>query len=321
VTTTFQKGLVEVGDGVHAYLQPDGSWGWSNAGVVVGSGASLLIDTLFDLRLTTEMLDRLDPIIAADPITTLVNTHANGDHCYGNQLVAGPGVAVYASEAAAHEMDETPPERLAQIVRTAPPGAVGAFITHAFGPFDFGGIDVPSPTHTFSGRLTIDVGGRRAELIEVGPAHTAGDVLVWTPDDGVLFAGDILFIGGTPIMWAGPMANWIAGCDLIADLAPRAVVPGHGPVTDADGAREMAAYLRLVDEGTRARHGAGMSPREASLDLDTEINGTRFGSWGDRERLVVTVHSIWRELDPAGTAPALDQMFAWMAEDFARHAN
>ena len=47
----YEKGLVEVADGVHAYLQPDGGWGWSNAGLLVGHGASLLVDTLFDLNL------------------------------------------------------------------------------------------------------------------------------------------------------------------------------------------------------------------------------------------------------------------------------
>ena len=71
-----------------AYLQPDGSWGWSNAGLVVDGDASLLVDTLFDLRLTGEMLDamrRATPAAAA--IDVVVNTHANGDHCWGNQLV------------------------------------------------------------------------------------------------------------------------------------------------------------------------------------------------------------------------------------------
>ncbi len=52
----FKKGLQDLGNGCYAYLQPDGSWGWSNAGLVVDSGQSLLVDTLFDLKLTREML-------------------------------------------------------------------------------------------------------------------------------------------------------------------------------------------------------------------------------------------------------------------------
>ena len=92
----YSKGLHEVAPGVFAYLQPDGGWGWSNAGLVVGDGESILVDTLFDLSLTATMLEAMAPQAASSPITTVVNTHANGDHCYGNQLVAGPGVRIVA---------------------------------------------------------------------------------------------------------------------------------------------------------------------------------------------------------------------------------
>ena len=84
----YSLGLHEVADGCHAYLQPDGGWGYSNAGLVVGDGASMLVDTLFDLRLTAEMLAAMSHVTGPAPIGTVVNTHANGDHCYGNQLVA-----------------------------------------------------------------------------------------------------------------------------------------------------------------------------------------------------------------------------------------
>ena len=77
------------GDGCLAYVQRDGSWGWSNAGLVVGDGQSLLVDTLFDLRVTAEMLEAFAAQTRSAPIATVVNTHANGDHCYGNELVAG----------------------------------------------------------------------------------------------------------------------------------------------------------------------------------------------------------------------------------------
>ena len=86
---SYLRGAQELGEGCVAYLQPDGGWGWSNAGLVVGDGASLLIDTLFDLELTAEMLGSFAPHTRSAPITTLLNTHANGDHCYGNQLVDG----------------------------------------------------------------------------------------------------------------------------------------------------------------------------------------------------------------------------------------
>ena len=86
----YTKGLHELGNGTYAYLLPDGGWGWSNAGLITDGGESLLVDTLFDLPLTAEMLTAMrDAAPAAKSIDTLVNTHANGDHTYGNQLVKG----------------------------------------------------------------------------------------------------------------------------------------------------------------------------------------------------------------------------------------
>src|SRR5262245_15333986 len=202
----YTKGIHELGDGCFAYLQPDGGWGWSNAGLIVGDGTSLLVDTLFDLRLTGEMLDAMKPHTVAAPITTLVNTHANGDHCFGNQLV--DGAEIVTSTATAEEMADVPPELLAGL--TAAPGEVGDLFRALFGPFDFSGITPTGPTRTFDGRLELDVGGRPVELIEVGPAHTRGDVLVHSPTDRTIFTGDILFIGRAPIGWAGPVAHWLA---------------------------------------------------------------------------------------------------------------
>jgi Metallo-beta-lactamase superfamily len=70
-------------------LSPDGGFGWSNVRLVPGGGCTLLIDTLFDLALTAEVLAAMDSITPEHPLTDVVNTHANGDHCFGNQLVSG----------------------------------------------------------------------------------------------------------------------------------------------------------------------------------------------------------------------------------------
>src|SRR4051794_8253210 len=307
----FTKGLHELGDGCFAYLQPDGGWGWSNAGLVAGDGASLLVDTLFDLKLTAEMLDSLKGATASAPIGTVVNTHANGDHCYGNQLVKD--AQIIASSAAAHEMLEVPPSMLAAL-NTAP-GELGELFRGFFGDFEFDGIEPTLPTRTFDGRLDVEVGGRVIELIEVGPAHTAGDILAYVPDAKTIFSGDILFIGGTPIVWAGPLSNWIAACDLMLGLDIGTVVPGHGPVTDKSGVAEVRDYLAFVDEAASARQRAGVDAWEAARDIAREIGvNAEFQQWGEAGRIAVNVDTVYRSLDPAHRSPNVVEQFRRMAE-------
>ena len=309
--SAYSKGLHELGDACFAYLQPDGSWGWSNAGLVVGDGASLLIDTLFDLPLTAEMLSAMQGVTHTAPIGTLVNTHANGDHCYGNELVHG--AEIIASAATAHEMTEVPPAMLAAL--NAAEGEVGELFRHFFGSFQFAGINVTMPTRTFEGRLDVEVGGRAIELIEVGPAHTRGDTLAYVPDAKTVYTGDILFIGGTPIVWAGPLSNWVAACDLMLGMDIETVVPGHGPLTDKAGIAAVRDYLSFVDTETTARHAAGIDAWEAARQIAAEIGAKEeFRGWSEFGRISVNVDTAYRSLDPAYVTPNVVEQFRRMAE-------
>lgn len=309
----YTKGLHDFGNGCYAYLQPDGSWGWSNAGLVADSGESLLVDTLFDLKLTREMLAamrRAEPKAAAR-IGTLVNTHSNGDHTFGNQLVAG--AEIIASKACAEEMiHDNGAQRLAEMKRAATSASeAGAFLAEIFAPFDFEGIDVAMPTLTFEGELTRRVGNKTVRLIQVGPAHTRGDVLAYVPQDRVIFTGDMLFINGHPIIWAGPVGNWIKACQLMLDLDVETVVPGHGPVTDKSGVAAVKGYLEYIAAEARRRYDAGMPMFEAAKDISL----TDYSSWGDAERIVVNVGTLYREF--AGGKPATDiraDLFGLMAQ-------
>ncbi|MGH7986914.1 MAG: MBL fold metallo-hydrolase [Candidatus Binataceae bacterium] len=309
----FSKGLREIGKSCYAYLQPDGSWGWSNAGLVVDSGESLLVDTLFDLKLTREMLAamrRAEPKATAR-IGTLVNTHSNGDHCFGNQLVEGADIV--ASKACAEEMaDDGGAKRLADLQSNAVAmGAAGAFLREIFAPFDFGGINVAMPTVTFEGELERRVGNKPVRLIQVGPAHTRGDILAYVPQDRVIFTGDILFINGHPIIWAGPVGNWIKACQLMLELDVEVVVPGHGPITDKHGVTAVKNYLEYIAGEARRRYDAGMPMFEAARDISL----TDYASWSDGERIVVNVSTLYREFS-GGTAPApnIGELFGMMAQ-------
>lgn len=308
----FEKGLVDLGNGLFGYLQPDGGWGWSNAGLVVDGDQSLLVDTLFDLPLTQEMLDAMRDAAphATAHIDRVVNTHANGDHCHGNELVAD--AEIIASKASAEEMEALPASVLAALVEGTKddPSKMARFFQKAFGPFQFAGITHTPPTRTFEKQLSLTVGDKQVELYEVGPAHTRGDVLVHVPGDRTLFTGDILFVEGTPIIWVGPVANWIAACDRILGLDVEIIVPGHGPITDARGVEATKAYLEMLQAEARLRYDAGLPAQEAAKDIDLGD----FASWGDAERIAVNVDTLYREFSGDDAEANALELFAAMAE-------
>ena len=304
----YTKGLHEIGSGLFAYLQPEGQWGYSNAGLVLGEDSGLLVDTLFDLKLTQQMLDAMAKVRGSRAIKTVVNTHSNGDHCWGNQLVGAD--EIIASRRCAEELASIPPVALRTLMKAEGLGDVGAYLQRIFGAFDFEGITLTPPTRTFDGELTLHVGSRELRLIEVGPAHTAGDVLVYLPAERVVFTGDIVFAGGTPVVWAGPISNWIAACDRIEALGVDTVVPGHGPIGDLAQVRAMRAYLGYVEGEAAKRHAAGMSLEDAIHDIALG----QFSGWLDRERLAVNVATKYRELSPVKTRTTTADLFTLMSK-------
>ena len=307
----FNKGLSDLGNNIYCYLQPDGGWGWSNAGLIVDGDESLIVDTLFDEKLTQEMLESMKKAepLGMKNIHALINTHSNGDHCNGNSCVETK--EIICSQATLEEMSHESPEMMAALIKQAPEmGALGKYFLDCFGSFNFEGVTKKLPNTTFSGQTQRQVGDKVVELIEVGPAHTNGDVLVHVPSDKVVFTGDILFIEGHPILWAGPVENWINACDRIIAMEVDFVVPGHGPVTDNRGVRAVRDYLVYIDAESRKRFESGMSAIEAAKDIDLNL----FSGWGDAERIAVNVNSLYREYRGEEQREEITLLFEQMAE-------
>lgn len=305
-TIPYTRGSHPLTEHCHAWLVPDGTWGWSNAGLVTGDGQSLLVDTLFDVPMTREMLTGLRPITETAPIRTVVNTHANGDHWFGNELVAD--AEIIASTSTAEEMAANGPDLILGLLNQS--GAVGQFAQHIFEPFDFTSITPTRATRTFEKELQLDIGGTEVHLYDLGPAHTAGDSVIYVPTEKVLYTGDLLFIGGTPISWAGPLSNWVAACQFMLDLDVDFIVPGHGPVTDKSGVQDVMDYLTFVEKEATARHIAGMSPEDAMRD----INLGRFAELDERGRLAQNVLAVYYELDPSLERQDTLEVFRRIAE-------
>ena len=129
-------------------------------------------------------------------------------------------------------------------------------------------------------------------------------------DDRVLFAGDILFIDAHPILWEGPVANWIAALDRILTMDLEVIVPGHGPMTDRHGVRRLRDYFGELATEVGKRHEAGLDPMDATRDI--VLDG--FEDWGEPERLAINVDTLYRELRGEPRKTDVLELFARMAE-------
>ena len=187
-------------------------------------------------------------------------------------------------------------------------GEAGAFLHEVMGSkFKWDDVKNTPPTRVFEDELRLKVGDKEVLLKNVGPAHTRGDILVHVPQDRTVFTGDILFVEGHPVLWAGPVDNWVAACDRILAWDVETVVPGHGPITDKRGVQAMKDYLLYIKQEARKRFDAGMPVFAAARDIALD----RFAGWGDPERMVVNVASLYREF---GSTQPLDttQLFGEM---------
>ena len=293
----FTKGLHELGNGCFAWLQPDGGWGWSNAGLVTDAGASLLVDTLFDLALTREMLAamrRATP--AAARIGTLVNTHANGDHCYGNVAGArrrdhrlegdrrGDGGGPAGRDAA--------PDRERRAARPGggllPPRLRGLrFPGHRAGAPD---ADLRARAHAAGRRQAREAarGGSRAhprrrarpfsrKTASSSPATSCSSRAPRSSGRGPSRTGSAPASGSR--RWTS-----MSSCP----------ATGRSPTAAARGA--CASTWPSCSDAARERFDAGLSARDAAHDIELGA----YADWRDAERIAVNVETVYRELRGGG---------------------
>ncbi|OGP83786.1 MAG: hypothetical protein A2Y95_07145 [Deltaproteobacteria bacterium RBG_13_65_10] len=275
---------------VYACLQPGRGFGRSNSGLV-NRGGGLVVDTFWDLPHTRALIETYARVWKG-PVRRVVNTHHNGDHCWGNQLF--PDAEIIAHRLCAESFrKETPPE-VFQAMRNArsSPDPVITTMAERLSDWDFSGIEPRPPTTVFDEKLELELDGTLVRLLYVGPAHTLGDAIVHLPESRVVFTGDVVFRLCTPVGWEGTFDRWIGALDEIIALEPNAIVPGHGPLCGVEGPREMKAYLQYVRSEARRFFDAGVPVIEAARRIDLGP----YAGWDEPERIVFSMDRAYREL-------------------------
>jgi cyclase len=289
ITTPGQPRVEEVSDGIHAYIQPDGTWWINNTGFLVGSRGVVSVDSCSTERRTRAYLAAIGSATPL-PVRTLVNTHHHGDHTFGNYLF--PGATIVGHEA----------------TRTGIQQWGMPWDEPVWTKVEWGDVELAPPFLTYTDGVTVWVDDLRCEVTHVGsPAHTTNDSIVWIADRKVLFSGDLLFNGGTPFLMQGSVAGVIRVLEeVVKPLGAETIVPGHGPVTGPSVIDEVLAYARFVQDTAREAKAAGLTPLEAAREAD--LGG--FADLKDSERLAGNMHRAYAELDGKALGEPIDLMAA-----------
>lgn len=311
-------GLTPVADGLHLWSPGHaGTWGFANCLLIVSGGRAALVDTPYDRPMTEALIAAARPLLPGGAtVDTIVNTHVNGDHTFGNGCF--PGADIIATKASAEHLCREPsPEQMHLLTHAVPADdPLGWYAREHFGRYRYEGVDTVAPTVTFSGSHTLRVGDLDVELIEVGPAHSAGDLIVHLPGRRVVCAGDVLFAEDHPVHWDGPLERVAAACETILALDPEVIVPGHGPLMTPADVRAYLAYLRELTDLVHTRHAAGVPADQAAADI---LAAGFHDHLGLPERIVILTAVEYRHLDGDQAEPDLVALAGRAAQWAYRH--
>ena len=210
----------------------------SNAGFVVTPAGVVVIDALGSPALATRLVAQIRKLTPL-PITHMIVTHYHADHIYGLQTFKALGVRIFAHPAARDYLNsETARLRLENSRKDMAPWVNAA--TH-----------LVEADEWIEGEKELTVGGVLFKIKAVGPAHTPEDLVVYVPQEKVLFAGDLVFRNRIPYVGQADSRHWISALDQLLTFDAHTIVPGHGPYStearqDMQLTRDYLVYLRAA---------------------------------------------------------------------------
>jgi len=220
----------------------------SNVGILSTDAGSVVVDTMTFQLQGREVRERARAV--AGPVQVIINTHYHLDHTHGNPAFA-PGLEVISTR------------------RTR------AYLDAVDADYWQGDAAATLPNQTFDDERTLQIGGKTIQLIHPGRGHTDGDLVALFVEDRVVHTGDLFFNGRYPnidLEAGGSVREWSDSIDRILELDFDYVIPGHGPVTDADGLRGFQRFMRQLAEAAEAAATGGVSlaDMQATARIDAD---------------------------------------------------
>jgi cyclase len=221
----------------------------TSGGLIVGSKASLLVESMLNQRLNAQVLALARKAAPAAP-TYAVNTSAHGDHSFGNMYLPASTRIIQHANTSAYIAKHLEDDK--------------AFMIKYFGagrgiePIRARGADLIIPP---GGRLTLDLGGKTVDIIDFGFAQTGGDLFVWEPASKVLWAGNAIIAAKPALPWLldGHLLETLATLTKVYEFLPAdaRIVPGHGVTMGREALKWHLDYLNAVKLGVQAAVDAG----------------------------------------------------------------
>lgn len=210
----------------------------SNAGFVVTPAGVVVIDALGSPALAEQLITRIRRI-TPKPITHVILTHYHADHIYGLQAFKAIGAKIIAHQAGREYLNSDTARLRLEASRTD------------LAPWIDAGTHLVAADEWIDGPRELRVGGVLLRIVPAGPAHTPEDLVVYLPEEGVLFAGDIVFRNRIPFVGQADSRHWIRAMEQLLGFGARVVVPGHGALStdarrDMELTRDYLVYLRQV---------------------------------------------------------------------------
>jgi glyoxylase-like metal-dependent hydrolase (beta-lactamase superfamily II) len=258
--------LQQLAGGVYAAIHISGGGAFGNAGIVDLGDRTLIYDTFFTPQAAEDLRSAAEALTGR-PIDAVINSHFHNDHIWGNQVfgahtdiisteetrrlfIATRGIGCYdasfmADAGASLEATRT---QFQATQEESQRRQLALWLDYWHSVVEAKPIlQVRAPNLTFAGRLAFHGTDRSAELIDFPGGHTESDAVLFLPQEGIAFMADLLCIGHHPWLIAGDPEQFDHSLEAVSNLAPKLLVPGHGPVGTADSLTLMRRYIHTLD--------------------------------------------------------------------------